>query len=52
MDGQTLYHLVSIVLQTLAGTGGIIAIAIILAGIVCGVFVVRLVVGKGRRRGD
>jgi hypothetical protein len=51
MDGQALYHLVSIVLQTLAGIGAIVAVAIILAVIVCVVLFVRLVLGKGKRRG-
>jgi hypothetical protein len=52
MDRQALYHLVTIVLQTLAGTGAMIAIAIILVGIVCGAFFVWLVVGKAKCRGD
>jgi hypothetical protein len=52
MDRQALYHLVSIVLQTLAATGAMIAMAIILVGLVCGALFVRLFVGKARRRGD
>ena len=52
MDRHALYHLVSIVLQTLAGTGAMIAVAIVLVGIVCVVLFVRLVAGKGRHRGD
>ena len=52
MDRQALYHLVSIVLQTLAGTGAMIAMAIILVGIVCGALFILLLVGKARRRGN
>ena len=52
MDRQALYHLVSIILQTLAGTGAIIVMTIVLVSIVCGVLLVRFIVGKTNRRGD
>jgi hypothetical protein len=52
MDRQAIYHLVSIILQTLAGTGAIIVMAIVLVGIVCVAFFVRLIVGKTKRRGN
>jgi len=52
MDRQALYHLVSIILQTLAGTGAIIVMTIVLMSIVCGVLLVRFIVGRTNRRGD
>ena len=52
MDRQALYHLVSIILQTLAGTGAIIVMTIVLVSIVCIVLLVRFIVGRTNRRGD
>jgi hypothetical protein len=52
MDPQAVYHLVSIILETLAGTGAIIVMAIVLVGLVCGAFFVRFIVGKAKHHGD
>jgi hypothetical protein len=52
MDSQAVYRLVSIILETLAGTGAIIVMAIVLVGLVCGTLFVRLLIGKAKHRGD
>jgi hypothetical protein len=52
MDRQALYHLASIVLQTLASTGVMIVVVTVLVCIVGGALFLRLIAGKTRRRGD